>query len=110
MTMLASVNAGHSPKITCTTGGGASACPENWEMRQLYLVQTSPHTSISGQALHSKSILYVDGEMWFEPDVDEYDPNGQLWQNHTYWLTYRDRPVPDARIAIYPFKREFVDR
>ena len=24
------------------------------------------------------------------------------------WLAYRDRPVPDARIAIYPFKREFV--
>ncbi len=107
-TMLASVNAGHSPEITCTTDGGASACPENWELRQLYLVQASPRTSISDQALQSKSILYVDGEMWFEPYVDEYDPNGQLWQNHTYWLTYRDRPVPDARIAIYPFKREFV--
>jgi hypothetical protein len=22
-------------------------------------------------------------------------------------MTYRDRPVPDAKIAIYPFKREF---
>jgi hypothetical protein len=106
--MLASVNAKHSPEITCSTDGGASACPENWEMRQLYIVQTSPRVSVNSQALHSKSILYIDGEMWFEPYVDEYDPNGQLWQNHIYWLTYRDRPVPDARVAIYPFKREFV--
>jgi len=53
-------------------------------------------------------VLYVDGEMWFEPYVDKYDPEGQLWTNNIYWLTYRDRPVPDARIAIYPFKREFV--
>jgi len=29
-------------------------------------------------------------------------------QGYIYWLTYRDRPVPDARVAIYPFKREFV--
>ena len=27
--------------------------------------------------------------------------------NFCNWLTYRDRPVPDARIAIYPFKRVF---
>jgi hypothetical protein len=39
---------------------------------------------------------------------DEYDPGGQLWQNHIYWLTYRDRPVPDARVAIYPFMRGLV--
>jgi hypothetical protein len=46
--------------------------------------------------------------MWFEPYVDEYDARGELWQNHIYWLTYRDRPVSDARVAIHPFKREFV--
>jgi Protein of unknown function (DUF1329) len=107
-TMLASVSAKNSPEVTCATDGGASACPENWEMRRLYIVQTSPRSSVNTQALHSKSVLYIDGEMWFEPYVDEYDPNGQLWQNHIYWLTYRDRPVPDARVAIYPFKREFV--
>ena len=33
---------------------------------------------------------------------------GHLWRTHIYWLTYRDRPVPDARVAVYPFKREFV--
>ena len=106
--MLASVNAVHSPEITCQTDGGGSACPEDWEMRQLYVVQTAPRSSNNGQALHAKSILYIDSEMWFEPYVDEYDAKGELWQNHIYWLTYRDRPVPDARVAIYPFKRAFV--
>ncbi|MGC1676554.1 MAG: DUF1329 domain-containing protein [Candidatus Binataceae bacterium] len=108
-TMLASVNAVHSPEITCQTDGGASACPENWEMRQLYVVQTQPRLRANNsQAIHGKSILYIDSEVWFEPYVDEYDAQGQLWQNHIYWLTYRDRPVPDARVAIYPFKRAFV--
>ncbi len=108
-TMLASVHAIHSPEVTCPTDGGASACPENWELRSMYIVQTKPRwNSVNEQALHSKSILYIDNEMWFEPYVDEYDANGELWQNHIFWLTYRDRPVPDARIAIYPFKREFV--
>ena len=27
--------------------------------------------------------------------------------NFTNWLTYRDRPVPDAKIATCPFKRLF---
>jgi Protein of unknown function (DUF1329) len=107
--MLASVDAKHSPEITCQTDGGGSACPEDWEMRRLYVVQVTPRwSSVNPQAIHSKSILYVDSEMWFDPYVDEYDASGQLWQNHIYWLTYRDRPVPDAEIAIYPFKREFV--
>ena len=29
-------------------------------------------------------------------------------RNHISWPAYRDRPVPDAKVAIYPFKREFV--
>ncbi len=108
-TMLASVHAIHSPEVTCPTDGGASACPEDWELRSMYIVRTKPRwNSVNAQALHAKSILYIDNEMWFEPYVDEYDANGELWQNHIYWLTCRDRPVPDARVAIYPFKREFV--
>jgi hypothetical protein len=108
-TLLASVNATHSPEITCQTDGGASACPETWELRPMYIVETTPRWSANNrQALHAKSLLCIDSEMWFEPYVDEYDARGELWQNHIYWLTYRDRPVPDARVAIYPFKREFV--
>jgi len=33
---------------------------------------------------------------------------GSLVAHAHYWLAFRDRPVPDARVAIYPFKREFV--
>jgi hypothetical protein len=49
----------------------------------------------------------MDSEMWFEPYIDEYDQQGRLWVNHIWWTAYRDRPVPDAKIAIYPFKRAF---
>jgi uncharacterized protein DUF1329 len=108
--MLATVHAVHSPEVTCPYDGGASACPEVWEMRHMYVVEATPRRE-RGQApgaLEQKSIVYLDSEVWFEPYVDTYDQRGQLWRTHIYWLTYRDRPVPDARVAIYPFKREFI--
>ncbi|HUY27682.1 MAG TPA: DUF1329 domain-containing protein [Candidatus Binataceae bacterium] len=105
--MLGCVHAAHSPEVRCTTDGGGSACPENWEMRHLYVVQALPrHGEIN--AIDSKSVIYLDSELWFEPYIDTYDRRGQLFRNHTYWLATRDRPVPDARVAIYPFKRSFV--
>jgi hypothetical protein len=108
--MLASVHAAHSPELTCAYDGGSSACPENWELRHMYVVEATPRREIgqASGALESKTIIYLDAEVWFEPYVDTYDRNGQLWRTHIYWLTYRDRPVPDARVAIYPFKREFI--
>lgn len=59
-------------------------------------------------AIHSETLIYIDGEVWFTPYIDIYDQQGHLYQNHIYWLTIRDRPVPDAKVAIYPFKRAFV--
>ena len=38
---------------------------------------------------------------------DAYDRKGELYKNFTNWLVFRDRPVPDARVAIYPYKRLF---
>jgi len=35
------------------------------------------------------------------------DRRCELMVNFTNWLTYRDRPVPDAKIATCPFKRLF---
>jgi hypothetical protein len=105
--MLATVDAEHSPEIRCETDGGASACPERWQMRHMYIVTAEPRRSVNN-ALDSKTVIYMDSEMWFEPYVDTYDRRGELFRNHIYWLAYRDRPVPDAKIAIYPFKREFV--
>jgi hypothetical protein len=108
--MLACVHAKHSPEITCQFDGGASACPEDWEVRHMYVIESTPRRGVheAANVLESKSVVYLDSEVWFEPYVDEYDQKGQLWRTNLYWLAYRDRPVPDARVAIYPFKREFV--
>jgi len=108
--MLAVVHAQHSPEVTCPTDGGASACPEAWEMRHMYVVSAVPRreNNQAGNVLDAQTVVYLDSEMWFEPYVDGYDQKGQLWRTNIFWAAYRDRPVPDARVAIYPFKREFI--
>jgi Protein of unknown function (DUF1329) len=108
--MLASVHASHSPEMTCPYDGGATACPEDWELRRTYIIDATPRRDRkdASQALDKETVIYLDAEAWFEPYIDTYDQKGQLWRAHIYWLTYRDRPVPDARVAVYPFKREFV--
>jgi hypothetical protein len=106
--MLGTVHAAHSPELRCATDGGTSACPENWEMRHLYVVQALPDRSRIGEAIDSRTMIYLDSEMWFEPYIDTYDRAGRLFRGHIYWLATRDRPVPDAKVAIYPFKRSFV--
>jgi hypothetical protein len=107
--MLGSVHAVHSPEVTCPYDGGATACPEAWEMRHMYVVEATPRRDVNNYgALDKSTMIYLDSEVWFEPYIDTYDQKGHLWRTHIYWLTFRDRPVPDARVAIYPFKREFV--
>ncbi len=108
--MLACVHAEHSPEVRCPTDGGTSACPEAWEMRHMYVVEATPRRDRGAAtgALQSKTLVYMDSEMWFPPYVDEYDQKGNLWYNHVWWLATRDRPVPDAKVAIYPFKRSFT--
>jgi len=105
--MLGTVHAEHSPEIRCATDGGASACPEAWEMRHMYVIEATPNRH-RVRALDSRTVIYMDSEMWFEPYIDTYDRDGRLFRNHIYWLATRDRPVPDAKVAIYPFKRSFV--
>ncbi|HSR57505.1 MAG TPA: DUF1329 domain-containing protein, partial [Candidatus Binataceae bacterium] len=107
--ILLSVHAKNSPEKTCGSDGGASACPEDWEMRHVYVISATPRrTRGASQALDSNSVIYIDTEVWYPPIVDTYDRRGELWRSNVYYLTYRDRPVPDARVAIYPFKREYV--
>ena len=79
-------------------------------MRHLYIVEATPRRDLSeaNGALDKSTDVYLDTELCFEPYVDTYDQKGHLWRTHIYWLAFRDRPVPDARVAIYPFKREFV--
>jgi hypothetical protein len=76
-------------------------------MRHIYLVEAIPNRS-KVNALDSRTVVFMDSEMWFEPYIDIYDRSGRLVRNHIYWLATRDRPVPDAKVAIYPFKRSFV--
>jgi uncharacterized protein DUF1329 len=108
--MLAVVNAEHSPELRCATDNGTSACPEAWEMRQVYIVEATPRRVIgqaSGQ-FYSKTVLYLDSEVMYPSYVDTYDQRGQLYGGQVQFFANRDRPVPDARVAIYPFKREFI--
>jgi len=106
--MLSVANAANSPAHPCPSDGGATACDDNWEMRHLYIVEATPRPERITGVLHSRTVIYLDGEAWFNPYVDSYDRKGQLWKTQVYLLTYRDRPVPDAKVAVYPFKREFV--
>jgi Protein of unknown function (DUF1329) len=103
--MLASVHAEHSPEVQCPYDGGRSICPENWEMRHLYVIQADAKPGID--ATIPRRIFYIDSEGWFITASDQYDRTGKLWKTIATFNTYRDRPVPDARVAIYPYKRIF---
>jgi len=103
--MLASVHAEHSPEVQCPFDGGKSICPELWEMRHLYVIEANAKPGID--ATIPKRIFYIDSEGWFITASDLYDRSGKLWKTIATFNTFRDRPVPDARIAIYPYKRIF---
>ena len=60
--MLGVAHAEHSPELKCSTDGGASACPEAWEMRNMYVVEASPRRELISQALQGKTIIYMDSE------------------------------------------------
>lgn len=105
--MLAVINTDQVPDRRCATDGGASHCPDPWEMRHMYIIEgNARHDRFSG-SLYSKELLFIDSEADFVMYHDMYDPKGELFINYTSWMTFKDRPAPDARIAIYPFKREF---
>jgi hypothetical protein len=105
--MLGCVHARNSPEHPCPTDGRATACPDDWEMRHMYVIEVTPRPETT-EILQSKTVVYIDSELWFNPYVDSYDRKGELWKTQIYLSTYRDRPVPEAKVAIYPFEREFV--
>ena len=103
--MLASVHAEHSPEVQCPTTAAKQFAPKNWEMRHLYVIEA---IAKPGRDLTiPKRIFYIDSEGWFITASDQYDREGKLWKTIATFNTYRDRPVPDAKIAIYPYKRIF---
>jgi hypothetical protein len=106
-TMLGAINVEHVPGVPCPTDGLASVCPERWQLRRMYVVEGTPRRSRVREELYSKHVVYIDAEGWAVLAHDAYSRKGELYKSFANWLTYRDRPVPDARIAIYPFKRLF---
>jgi hypothetical protein len=79
--MLACVNAANSPARPCPFDGNRTICPEHWEIRNLYVVEAAP-----------KPMTITAGE---------------LRKTLVIFSAYRDRPIPDAKVAIFPFKRVF---
>ncbi len=102
--MLACVHAKNSPEHNCPNDGGRTVCPENWELRHLYIVQADAKNGLN---TIPHRIFYIDSEGWFITAADQYDRDGKLWKTIATFNTYRDRPVPGARVAIFPYKRMF---
>ena len=107
--MLASVEAANSPAQPCASDGGRTVCPENWEMRNLYVIEATakPRSAIGGSVNIPTRILYIDSEGWFVTASDQFDNNGQLWKTLATFHAYRDRALPNSTVAIWPFKRMF---
>ncbi len=104
-TMLAVVNAKNSPERPCPFDGGKTVCAENWQLRHVYIIEA---TEKAGRDFSiPRRVFYIDSEGWFITASDQYDRGGNLWKTIATFNTYRNRPVPDARVAIYPYKRIF---
>lgn len=106
-TMLAAVDIHHGVDVRCPTDGGASHCPDAWQLRRLYMIEAKARPGRFASSLYSREIIYLDSEADFPMFVDMYDHRGELMNNYTSWMNYADRARSDSRIAIYPFKREF---
>src|SRR5215831_19477130 len=111
--MLASVHAENSPAKACQFDYSRHPCPENWEIRTLYVIEATAKPRPSHKRLGNegvsipKRILYIDSEGWFVTASDQYDRTGALWKTVVIFTGYRDRSMPEAQVAIYPFKRLF---
>jgi hypothetical protein len=104
--MLAAINIAKVPDVRCPTDGGASHCPDNWQMRHDFIIEGRPRPG-RFNSLYNHEVMYIDSEADFVMANDMYDRGGELFVNYTSWMHYADRSEPDAKIAIYPFKREF---
>jgi len=111
--MLASVHAENSPAKSCQFDYSQHPCPENWEIRTLYVIEATAkprswHKRLGNAGVSiPQRILYIDSEGWFVTASDQYDRTGALWKTLVTFTGYRDRSMPEAQVAIYPFKRLF---
>ena len=105
--MLACVEAANTPEQACPADGGRTVCPENWEMRTVYLVEAIPKHHAHGRDV-ARRVLYVDSESWVITAADQWDHLGAMWKTQALFHAYRDRSMPEAHEAVYPFKRIFT--
>lgn len=107
--MLAVVHAASLPARSCEADGGRTICPENWELRHVYIIEADarrPGRFADVPAI-AKRILYIDSQGWFITASDQYDHQGNLWKTIATFNTVRDREYPDSKAAVYSFDRLF---
>jgi len=108
-TMLAVVHAKSLPAKACAADGGRTICPEDWELRHVYVVEADarrPGRFADVPAI-AKRILYIDSQGWFITASDQYGHDGKLWKTLAIFNTVRDREYPDSKAAVYSFERLF---
>ncbi|HUY27091.1 MAG TPA: DUF1329 domain-containing protein [Candidatus Binataceae bacterium] len=107
--MLACVHAKNLPAKACKADGGRTICPENWELRRVYIVEADARGQgfLGDRPAITKRILYIDSEGWFITASDLFDRGGKLWKTIAIFNTVRDREYPDSKAAVYTFYRLF---
>ncbi|MHB8382761.1 MAG: DUF1329 domain-containing protein [Candidatus Binataceae bacterium] len=107
--LLACVHAKTLPAKACVADGGRTICPEDWEMRRVYVVEADAKRAghFGDRPPILKRILYIDSEGWFITASDQYDHGGQLWKTLAIFNTVRDREFPDSKVSIFPYFRLF---
>jgi len=107
--MLAVVHATTLPARSCAADGGRTICPEDWEMRHVYVIEADAHREgrFGDVPPIAKRILYIDSQGWFIPASDQFDHAGNLWKTLAIFNTVRDREYPDSKAAVYNFPRLF---
>jgi hypothetical protein len=107
--MLACVHAVSLPAKSCAADGGRTICPEDWEMRHVYVIEADARkpSRYGDIPAIARRILYIDSQGWFITASDQYDHGGNLWKTLAIFNTVRDREYPNSKAAVYSFDRLF---
>ena len=107
--MLAVVHAKSLPAKSCAADGGRTICPEDWELRHVYVIEADARkpARFADIPAIAKRILYIDSQGWFITASDQYDHDGKLWKTLAIFNTVRDREYPESKAAVYSFDRLF---
>ncbi len=107
--VLAVVHATSLPARSCEADGGRTICPEDWEMRHVYVIEADARRPgrFADIPPIARRILYIDSQGWFITASDQYDHAGNLWKTLAIFNTVRDREYPNSKAAVYSFDRLF---